>query len=133
MSSLAASLRVFARVEDPSDEMFEYLHKKEHVSTPLECWVDLATPRDFEWSDEIREKTVEYGVADETGEILATFETLAEAEKARQTAKVKIALSFGDEDEPAIGHGAPANAEPLRTETDSQTGQTSIVGAAAGL
>ena len=57
-------LRIVAKVEDPSADFFEYLSKKEKVADPDECWVDLAIPRDFEWSDEIREKTSEFGIAD---------------------------------------------------------------------
>lgn len=133
MNSFASALRVFARVEDPSDEMFEYLAIKEGVQSQAECWVDLGTPRDFEWSSEIVEKTVEFGLADETGEILATFGTLAEAEKARQGAKLKFAISFGDEDEEERPKGAPAKPEPVQTTMDSKTGDVSIVSAAAGL
>jgi hypothetical protein len=131
VSSVAASLRIVARVDDPSSELFEYLSVKERVDSALECWVDLSTPRDFEWTDEIREKTVEYGIADDEGSILATFPTMADAEAARSKARVKIALAFADDDDER--KVAPAAPSPVGTETDTQTGMTSIVGAAAGL
>lgn len=111
------NLRVFARVEDPSAEFFEYVSRKENVESELECWVDLATPRNFEWSDEIREKTAEFGIADEEGEILATFPTLAEAEAQRAKAKVKFSLIFDDDDSPKAPKGAPL-AKPASTVTE---------------
>lgn len=91
------NLRVVARVEDPSKELFEYLAIKEGVVDPTECWVDLALPRDFEWSDEIRESAVEFGIADLEGNILATFDTMQKAEEAKGKARISIALSFEDE------------------------------------
>lgn len=107
------NLRVVARVDDPSPEMFEYLALKEGVESELECWVDLAIPRDFEWSDEIREKTVEFGIADLEGNILAVFPTLHEAEAAKGKARINLALTFEDEDEPKAKAGRPS-AKPAK-------------------
>jgi len=133
LTSIAASLRTFARVDDPSEDLLEYLSVKEGVESALECWVDLATPRDFEWTDEIREKTVEFGLADDDGEVLATFATLEEAEAAKGRVRVKFALEFEDDEPAPRKKGAPKIADPLRTETQTSTGATSIVGTAAGL
>jgi hypothetical protein len=109
------NLRVFARVDDPSPEFFEFLSKKEGVTDPLECWVDINTPRDFEWSDEIGEKASEYGVADDEGTILATFPTIELAEQARSKARVKFSLVM-DEDEDARPRGAKAAPAPTVSE-----------------
>lgn len=115
-------LRIVAKVEDPSADFFDYLAKKEKVSDPDECWVDLAIPRDFEWSDEIREKTVEFGIADSEGSILATFETLQEAEDAKGKARIKVALSF--EEERVGTRAGKASAKPAKvSEILSTTGE----------
>lgn len=116
------SLRIFARVDDPSPELYEYLAKKEHVVDPLQCWVDMATARDFEWTDEIREKTAEFGLADEEGEILGTFETLAEAEHAKGRAKVRFELVLDEDEAPKRPKGAKAPAEAPVTEMLSNAG-----------
>lgn len=109
------NLRIVARIDDPSIELFEYLAKKEGVESPSDTWVDLNIPRDFEWSDEIREKTVEFGIADLEGNILATFGTLREAEEAKGKARISIALQFED-DAPAPKAGKPVAMDPLTSE-----------------
>lgn len=109
------NLRIVARVDDPSIELFEYLAKKEGVESPSDTWVDLNIPRDFEWSDEIREKTTEFGIADIEGNILATFETLQAAEDAKGKARVTIGLDFGDAPE-SVKAGKPVAMDPLTSE-----------------
>lgn len=120
-------LRTVARVADPSPEFFEHLVAKENVTDYNECWVDLALPRDFEWSDEIGAKVVEYGIADSEGSILATFGTLAEAEEAKGKARIVTALSF-DEDRPAEARAGKGSAKPAKvSEILSTTGEAAAI------
>lgn len=55
-------------------------------------WLDNEHPRHSFLSEEIAQRTQEFGIADDS-QILKRFESLAEAEKARDSAK----LSFGIE------------------------------------
>lgn len=128
------NLRIFAHVEDPSSDpdggtgLLDYLVKKEGVMDPSDVWVDIAIARNYEWTEEILEKTTAYGLVDDEGNILAQFDTLPEAETAKSKARAKLKLVFEmDEDEAPAKAPKASKPEKIEISTDSQTGQSSVV------
>lgn len=100
------NLRVVRQLDaDISPALREYLLVKEGSDE----WVDNDIARDFTWTYEIMEKTAGFGVADDEGNILATFDTLEEAESARGRARIQFSLVLDEdaEDAPRAGVSAP--------------------------
>lgn len=61
-------------------------------------WLDNEHPRHAFLSEEIAERTQEFGVADDS-KVIKRFKSLAAAEKARDSAKLNLEVEVEDEDE----------------------------------
>lgn len=111
---MSNGLRVLAHVEKLPQETIKALAGTEPKVPGFPEWLDIGHPRHAFLTDEIRGAATEFAVADATT-IHRTFKTQAEAEAARDSAKITFGVDMvelpaekAEEPAPAPEKAAPA-------------------------